>query len=262
MPRFGANISMLFTELSFVDRIGAARAAGFAGVECHFPYDEDADAIAEALSQHDMDMVLFNLPVDDEDAHGLACMPGRREEFEDGVHRAVAMAKALGCRQLNCLVGVPPATLDADVVRRTVIDNLRFAARQTGMEGIKLLVEPLNDIDIPGYGLTSTEQAVQLVRDVGSTNLWLQYDAYHMQIMEGDLGATIESNLRRIAHIQIADVPGRNQPGTGEINFDNLLQRVDRLGYDGWIGCEFIPEKSTHESLDWMGRWLPTADAA
>ncbi|ALK97205.1 hydroxypyruvate isomerase [Massilia sp. WF1] len=253
MPRFAANLTMLFNELPFLDRFEAASNAGFRGVEYLFPYAFEAAALAERLDRHGLVQVLHNLPAGDWDKgeRGIACHPGRAGEFQDGVGRAIDYARQLGCRQLNCLVGIAPAGADPERVRRTVVDNLRFASGKLKEAGIRLLVEPVNTFDIPGFWLNRTAQAIALIEEVDSDNLWLQYDIYHAQRMEGEIGNTIAKHLARIAHIQLADNPGRNEPGTGEINFPWLFRHIDRLGYDGWIGCEYKPAAGTAAGLAW-----------
>ena len=254
MPKFNANLTMLFNEVPFLDRFQAAAEAGFKGVEFLFPYAFDKDAIAERLDKHGLVQVLHNLPAGDWDAgeRGIACHPDRVGEFQDGVGRAIEYATALGCRQLNCLAGIAPAGVDAEKVHATFVANLRFAATKLEAAGIRLLVEPINTFDIPGFHLNRTAQAIALIEEVGSPNLWLQHDVYHMQRMEGELANTIARHLPRIAHMQIADTPGRHEPGTGEINYAWLFRFIDQLGYDGWIGCEYKPAAGTREGLGWI----------
>ena len=264
MPRFNANLTMLFNEVGFLDRFEAAAEAGFRGVEFLFPYDYEPGRITEKLEQNNLSLVLHNMPAGDWDAgeRGLACLPARVGEFQQSVGRAIDYAKALGCPQLNCLSGITPWGTDPELVRRTLVENLRFAAKELGKSGIKLLIEPINTRDMPGFHLSTSKDALMLMDEVGSTNLWLQYDIYHMQIMEGDLSCTIENNLRRIAHMQLADTPGRHEPGSGEIGYDYLLPHIDRLGYEGWIGCEYRPAGKTEDGLRWMTPYLPKKDAA
>ena len=264
MPRFSANLSMLFNEVDFLDRFEAAAKAGFTGVEFLFPYDYRPEQIREKLEKHELKLVLHNMPPGDWDAgeRGLTCLPARVGEFQKNVGMAIEYAKALGCAQLHCMAGITPWGTDQELVRRTLIENLRFAAKETGKVGIKLLIEPINTRDMPSFHINTSEQALTLMDEVGSTNLWLQYDIYHMQVMEGDLALTIEENLRRIAHMQLADTPGRHEPGTGEINYDYLLPQIDQLGYEGWIGCEYRPAGATTDGLGWMKPYLPKADAA
>jgi hydroxypyruvate isomerase len=256
MPKFAANLTMLFNEVGFLDRFAAARRAGFAGVEYLFPYDHDAAEIRGRLDEHGLTQVLHNLPAGNWGAgeRGIACHPDRVAEFDDGVARAVQYAAALGCSQLNCLAGIAPAGLDPGRARAVFVGNLRGAARRLQDAGIRLLIEPINTRDIPGFFLRTTAQALEIIDEVGSDNLFLQYDVYHMQIMEGDLATTLQKNLARIAHVQIADNPGRHEPGTGEINYDFLFDFLDRIGYPGWIGCEYKPTAATEAGLGWMTR--------
>jgi hydroxypyruvate isomerase len=256
MPRFAANLTMLFNELPFLDRFEAARDAGFKGVEYLFPYAFEKEALAERLQQFGLTQVLHNLPAGDweKGERGIAVLPGREAEFREGVARAIEYAKVLNCRQVNCLVGIAPAGVDAGTLRRTVVENLRYAATQLKQAGIKLLIEPINTYDIPGFYLNTTKQALDLIESVGADNLFVQYDVYHAQRTEGELAKTIEKNLARIAHIQVADNPGRNEPGTGEINYPWLFTHLDRIGYDGWIGCEYKPAFDTRAGLDWIAK--------
>ncbi|MCK2127466.1 hydroxypyruvate isomerase [Thauera aromatica] len=254
MPKFDANLSLLFTERPFLERFEAAAEAGFTGVEYLFPYAFDKAVLAERLQRHGLVQVLHNLPAGDWEGgeRGIACHPDRVGEFQDGVGRAIEYATALGCGQVNCLAGIAPGNVDADRVQATLIDNLRFAARQFKAAGLRLLVEPINTYDMPGFYLNRTAQAAALLDAVGADNLFIQYDVYHAQRMEGELGNTLANYLPRIAHIQIADNPGRNEPGTGEINYAWLFRHLDRLGYTGWIGCEYKPAAGTREGLGWI----------
>ncbi|RDB42693.1 hydroxypyruvate isomerase [Halomonas sp. DQ26W] len=254
MPKFAANLSMLFTEEGFLDRFKAAADAGFKGVEYLFPYDYTPDEIKSRLDANGLTQVLHNLPAGDWAAgeRGIACHPDRVEEFRAGVDKAIDYATALGCKQVNCLAGIQPAGVSDEQAHRTLVDNLRYAAGKLEAAGILLLAEPINTRDIPGFFLNRTEQALSIFDEVGSDNLKLQYDIYHMQIMEGDLAPTIEKHLDRIAHVQLADNPGRHEPGTGEINYPFLFSHLDRLGYDGWIGCEYKPASTTREGLGWL----------
>jgi len=254
MPRFAANVSMLFTEAPFLDRFALAARAGFAAVECQFPYEAPAAEIRARLDDHGLAMVLHNLPAGDWAAgdRGLAGLPHRTDEFRAGVPRAIAWAHALGVRQLNCLAGIAPAAVDADTVHRTLVDNLRFAARALAAEGLKLLVEPINTFDVPGFIVNRTAQCVALLDEVGEPNVFVQYDAYHAQRMEGELAGTLATFLPRIAHVQVADNPGRHEPGTGEIRFEFLFATLDRLGYAGWVGCEYRPAGRTDAGLGWL----------
>ncbi|SEF91771.1 hydroxypyruvate isomerase [Vibrio hangzhouensis] len=254
MPKFAANLSMLFTEVDFLSRFEQAAKAGFQGVEYLFPYDFDVATIKTHLEQHGLTQVLFNLPAGDWDAgdRGIAVDPTRIEEFQQGVGKAIEYAQALDCRQVNCLAGIVPEGVTEQDARTTFVINLRYAAQQLEAAGIKLVIEAINTRDIPGFFLNTTEQAKSIVEEVGSDNLSLQYDIYHMQIMEGDLIPTMSSNLSQISHVQLADNPGRHEPGTGEINYDFVLRELDALGYQGWVGCEYKPKTTTEEGLSWL----------
>ena len=258
MPRFNANLTMLFNEVDFLGRFAAAKAAGFSAVEYLFPYAYPKEALAERLERHGLTQVLHNLPAGDwaKGERGIACLPDRVGEFQAGVGTAIEYASALKCTQLNCLAGIPPAGADGEAVRRTLVSNLRFAAAQLKAVGIRLLLEPCNTCDIPGFYVNRSRQALAIMDEVGSDNLYLQYDIYHMQIMEGNLAPTIERELGRIRHLQLADNPGRHEPGTGEINYPFLFGFLDRLGYSGWIGCEYKPARGTVEGLGWIRPYL------
>lgn len=253
MPRFAANLSMLFTEHPFLDRFEAAARAGFQAVEFLFPYAHDAQEIRARLQAHRLTLVLHNLPAGDWEAgeRGIACHPDRVAEFRDGVERALDCARVLGVRQLNCLAGKAPAGVDEAVLHHTLVDNLRHAAQRLRTAGLRLLVEPINPYDIPGFYLNRTQQALDLIDEVGADNLYLQYDVYHAQRTEGELAATLQRHLPRIAHIQVADNPGRHEPGTGEIAYGFLFEHLDRIGYDGWVGCEYKPASTTEAGLGW-----------
>jgi len=254
MPKFAANLTMMFNEVDFLERFEAAAKSGFKGVEYLFPYGYPKAQLAEKLDQHGLVQVLHNLPAGDWGAgeRGIACLPDRVSEFQDGVGKAIDYAKSLGCKQINCLAGIAPKGVDAGKIRSTLVSNLKFAADKLGRAGIRLLAEPINTRDIPGFYLCHTNQALEIFQDVGADNLYLQYDIYHMQIMEGDLARTIEANFKRIAHMQLADNPGRHEPGTGEINYPFLYKFIDGLGYQGWIGCEYKPKTTTIEGLSWF----------
>jgi hydroxypyruvate isomerase len=253
MPRFCANLTLLFNEHPFIDRFVAAANAGFSGVEYLFPYDYDKDQLAAQLRKHRLTQVLHNLPAGDwnNGERGIGCHPDRVGEFQDGVGKAIEYARALQCKQVNCLAGIC-ADAPPERQRAAFVANLKFAAMKLKEAGIKLLIEPINTRDIPGFFLTRSSQALDIIREVGSDNLFLQYDIYHMQVMEGDLARTIEANLGRIAHLQVADNPGRHEPGTGEINYPFLFKKLDEIGYQGWIGCEYKPKTTTLEGLDWF----------
>jgi hydroxypyruvate isomerase len=258
MPKFCANLTMLYNEVDFLARFEAASRSGFKGVEYLFPYAYPAAQLRERLDTCRLVQVLHNLPAGDwaKGERGIACHPDRVGEFQDGVGSAIEYATALGCKQVNCLAGIAPKGVPEAKVRATFVANLRFAADKLQAAGIRLLTEPINTRDIPGFYLTRTRQALDLLTEVGSPNLWIQYDIYHMQIMEGDLARTMEANLARIAHLQLADNPGRNEPGTGEIHYPFLFAWIDAIGYDGWIGCEYKPKAGTVEGLGWVAQYL------
>ncbi|TVO62648.1 hydroxypyruvate isomerase [Denitromonas ohlonensis] len=253
MPKFAANLTLLFNEQAFLDRFAAAADAGFEGVEYLFPYAWPAAQLVEALQTNALVQVLHNLPPGDWDAgeRGIACHPDRVGEFQDGVGRGIDYARALGCPQLNCLAGIRPEGVDPERALATFVDNLRFAASALKAAGLRLLIEPINTFDIPGFFLNRTEQAAQIAAAVGVDNLFIQYDIYHAQRMEGELANTLSRYLPMIGHMQLADTPGRHEPGTGEINFPFLFRHIDALGYTGWIGCEYKPIADTLSGLGW-----------
>jgi len=253
MPKFAANLSMLFADAPFLDRFARARQAGFEAVEFLFPYAYPAEQIAALLKQHQLKLVLFNLPPGDWDAgeRGMACHPRRSDEFRTSVATALAYARALGVTQLHCMAGKVPPGVTPEQARATYLDNLRYAARQLQAAGINLLIEPINHYDMPGYFLNRSSQALEIIREAACPNLFLQYDIYHMQRMEGELSNTIQANLPLIKHMQIADTPGRHEPGSGEINYRHLFAFIDQIGYDGWLGCEYHPAAATEAGLGW-----------
>ena len=258
MTKLAANLTMLWNELDFLDRFAAAAKAGFKGVEYLFPYDYDVQVLKRTLAEYGLVQVLHNLPAGNwaRGERGIACLPDRIAEFEAGVAQAIDYAGGLGCERVTCLAGIPPPAVNAAAARETFIRNLRYAAPRFKAAGVKLMIEAINGRDMPGYLLSSTAQAVDVLDAVASDNLYLQADIYHMQVMEGDLAPTIERQLERIAHIQIADSPGRHEPGTGEINYDFLLAFIDRVGYAGWIGCEYKPANGTLAGLGWTKKYL------
>ena len=259
MPKFAANLTMLFTEHAFLDRFEAAAKAGFKAVEFLFPYAWTAEEIKQRLDANGLTLVLHNLPAGDWDAgeRGIACHPDRVSEFRDGVGKAIAYAKVLGVGERNCLVGKAPAGVPEDLLRQTVVENLRFAAAELQKAGLRLLIEPINTFDIPDFYLSRTVQAIEILDEVGADNAFVQYDIYHAQRMEGELANTAQKHLARIGHVQLADNPGRNEPGTGEINYAFLFTHLDRIGYDGWIGCEYKPTATTEAGLGWIKRLAP-----
>jgi hydroxypyruvate isomerase len=259
MPRLAANLSLLFPELPFLERFAAAARAGFRYVEYQFPYAAGSAAeVARRARDAGVEVVLHNLPAGDaaKGDRGIACQPARVAEFREGVERAIEYAKAAGCPRLNALAGVAPVDAAPELLFETLVENLRYAAGKLAAAGLTLLTEPANTRTIPGFYLNTSRRAMEAIDAAGSANLLLQYDIFHMQIVEGDLAKTIERLLPRIGHMQLADVPDRHEPGTGEINFDFLLAHIDRLGYQGWMGCEYIPKGDTVAGLAWAKRYL------
>lgn len=264
MIRLAANLSMMFTEVPFLYRFDAAAAHGFRGVEYLFPYEATASEIRTRLEWHGLTQVLFNLPAGEwaSGERGIAGLPGRIDEFRRGVDIALSYARATGCRKLHAMPGKVPVGIDRERCLSIFVDNLVFAADAAAADGIDILIEPINSrVDIPGYLLDRTELALEIMARVGRPNLRLQFDIYHVQIMEGDLARSIERLLPHIGHMQLADNPGRNEPGTGEIHYEWLLSRIDELGYTGWIGCEYKPRAATAAGLSWAARYLSLPDS-
>jgi len=255
MPRLAANVSTLFPEVGFLERFAAAAGAGFKAVEYQFPYQWKAEEIAARVRAAGLQVVLHNLPAGDfaRGERGIAALPGREREFREGVERGIEYAKAVNCPRLNCLAGLAPVDREHFAV---LVDNVRFAARKLGAAGLSLTLEAINTRTVPGFFLSRSAQAIDVLNAAGEGNAFLQYDFFHMQIMEGDLAQTVERLLPRIGHIQLADVPGRHEPGSGELNFDFLLRRLDTLGYSGWVGCEYNPQGDTLEGLKWARPYL------
>ncbi len=255
MPKLAANLSTLFPQLDFLERFAAAARAGFRYVEYQFPYAWDPDELARRARAAGVRVVLHNLPAGDFAAgeRGIACLPGREREFRDSLEKAIAYAKAVDCPRLNCLAGLAPADERHFAV---LVENVRYAARRLGEAGLQLTLEAINTRSVPGFFLSRSAQAIEVLNAAGEGNASLQYDFFHMQIMEGDLAATVERLLGRIGHIQLADVPGRHEPGTGEVNFAFLLSHLDALGYSGWVGCEYNPRGDTLEGLKWAQPYL------
>ncbi len=258
MPRLAANLSMMFNEVDMMDRFDAAAKAGFKGVEYLFPYDFDAGAIEEALDSNGLEQVLFDFPAGDwaGGERGITIMPDRVSEFRDGVGSACEYAKSLGCTRLTALAGVIPDGADPIALQDTLVENLQYAADEAAKVGATVMVEAINTRDIPGFFVHRTNHTLQVIAQVDRPNVMLQYDIYHMQIMEGDVAVAMETHRNAIGHIQLADNPGRHEPGTGELNYDFLLPYIDSIGYDGWIGCEYIPSGDTVEGLGWARKYL------
>lgn len=257
MPTFAANLSFLFQEVEFLDRFKAAARAGFRGVEYLFPYDFAAEALAERLKAFDLKQVLFNLPPGAWAAgeRGMAALPGREAAFEESVEQALAYARMLECGQVHAMAGIPPAEAPREICEAVYIRNLSLAADKLKRHGIRLLIEPLNSRDVPGYFLNTVGQARRIIEQAGSDNLFLQMDLYHCQIVEGDLAEKIKASFGVIRHFQVAGVPGRHEPDVGEINYQYLFDLMDELGYTGWVGCEYRPKAGTVAGLGWARRY-------
>ena len=258
MTKLAANLTMMFNEVDMLDRFEAAANAGFKGVEYLFPYDYPAEQLAEKLDQHGLTQVLFDFPAGDwaGGERGLGALPDRVGEFQDGVGKAIEYAKVLNCERLTVLAGKAAAGANGVQMHETLVENLKFAASAVSGTNITVLLEAINTIDIPGYSVFRTNQSRAAVEAAGSPNVKVQYDIYHMQIMEGDVTRAIEANLDVIGHFQLADNPGRHEPGTGELNYDFLLPYIDSQGYDGWVGCEYAPAGDTVAGLDWAAKYL------
>jgi hydroxypyruvate isomerase len=254
MPRFCANLSLLFTEAPLAQRLALAAQAGFKAVEIQFPYQLPASTLAKLLHDHDLTLVMHNLPAGDWSAgdRGIACDPRRRQEFLDAVGQGIDYATHLGVGQLNCLAGIAPANLTAAPVRDTLLSNLDTAASLLDSAGIELLLEPINCHEVPGFVLNTSSQALAIMDELNHANIRLQFDLYHATRMHENIPQVLTRHLPRIGHIQFADVPGRHQPGTGTIHFDDIFGLLDRLGYHRWIGAEYLPSGTTQESLDWF----------
>lgn len=265
MPRFAANLSMLYNDVDFLDRFAAAARDGFKAVEYLFPYAYTPEQLAALLRQHGLQQVLFNAPPGDWDAgeRGIACLPGREAEFREGIARAITYAQALQCPRIHVMAGLVPQDVDPATVRATYVANVRYAAEQAAAHGIQILLEPINGRDMPGFFLSRQDQAHALIAEIGVTNVKVQMDLYHCQIVEGDLAMKIRQYLPtgNVGHFQIAGVPERHEPDVGEIHYPYLFQLLDTLGYDGWIGCEYKPARgaaphATRDGLGWLQPWL------
>lgn len=259
MPRFSANLSFLFNEVPFLDRFGEAARAGFCAVEFGFGYDHAVDEIASRLATHALELVLINTPPGDFAAgeRGLAAIPGSEHLFAAGMGDALRYARSLACRRIHVMAGVLPMHVD-DAIRAqhrsTFVANLRLAARQAARQGVAITIEPINTRDIPRYFLNTQAEAHAIREEVGADNLSVQMDFYHAQIVEGDVAETFRRWQPHIGHVQIAGVPGRHEPDTGELDYAYLLRLLDELGYEGWVGCEYRPAAGTHAGLAWMNK--------
>jgi hydroxypyruvate isomerase len=254
MPKIAANLTMLFTDVSFLDRFAAAKQAGFKWVEFLFPYDHPAERVKEMLDTNGLEVVLFNLPSGNWGGgdRGIGASPNRVEEFRAGVATAVSYAKVLGVPRMNCLAGKMAPGYSSEEHHKILVENLKFAADALGQIGVKLVVEHINPHDIPGFFLNRVQEALDVIAEANRPNLFVQYDIYHAQRTEGNLAQLLRQHFTKIDHIQIADNPGRHQPGTGEINFPFLFAEMDKLGYRGYVGCEYVPNPETLKSLKWI----------
>jgi hydroxypyruvate isomerase len=253
MPRFAANLSMMFTEVPFLDRFAAAAAAGFQAVEFLFPYDHPPEVVAARLREAGLTQALFNMPPGNWEAgeRGMAAIPGREAEFRANVAKALTYAQALGCKTLHAMSGITEG-MDRAACEEAFVENFRYAADELAPHGITLLVEPINSRNMPGYFIAHQLEAVALVERVSRPNVQVQLDLYHAQIMDGDLSKLIEKMAGKFAHVQIASVPDRHEPDEGEVNYPHLYGVLDRVGYRGWIGCEYNPRGETTAGLGWF----------
>jgi hydroxypyruvate isomerase len=258
MPEFCANLTTMFNETDFLERFERANKAGFKYVEFMFPYDWEKELVVEKLDRYGLKVALHNFPAGDwaKGERGITCLPDRVGEFQSNVGKAIEYAEALRCPRLNCMIGLTPKGSATEKIMQTCVTNLQFAAVALEKKNIRLMIEPINNIDMPGNYLIYTQQALDIIKEVSHPNIWLQYDIYHAQIMEGNLTRTIQDNIQKIGHMQLADVPGRHEPGTGEINFDNLFRFIDESGYRGIIGCEYRPLGNTEDGLGWVKPYL------
>jgi hydroxypyruvate isomerase len=259
MPRFAANLSMMYQEFDFLDRFGAAAQDGFKAVEFLFPYEFPAPEIAARLNAHDLTQALFNAPPGDWGAgeRGIASLPGREAEFRSGIEQALSYTAALGNDRLHVMAGILGDANDRGRHHAVYVENLAFAAEQARALGVTIVIEPINTRDMPGFFLNYQHDAHAVCKEVGAENLKVQFDLYHCQIMEGDLATTLKATMAGVGHIQIAGVPSRHEPDDGEVNYPYLLKLIDELGYAGWVGCEYRPRNGTRDGLAWLKRWQP-----
>ncbi|MEY4794175.1 MAG: hypothetical protein RL724_1111 [Pseudomonadota bacterium] len=254
MPRFAANLSMMFNEVPFLDRFALAAKAGFKGVEFLFPYDHPAAEIAARLKDNGLQQVLFNAPAGDfgKGERGMAAIPGKQAAFRDSIKLALEYATTLACPRLHIMAGLKPEGVAHDTQTAVYGANLAYAAEECAKAGVKPIIEPINHRDIPGFFLNTTDQAAAIIAAIGPEKLGLQFDLYHCQITEGDVVKRVEKHLPLIAHMQVADTPGRHEPGTGEVNWPFVFKTIDALGFRGWIGCEYRPAGETLAGLSWF----------
>ena len=254
MPRFAANLSMMFNEVPFLDRFALAAKAGFKGVEFLFPYEHPAAKIAARLKDNGLQQVLFNAPAGDfaKGERGMAAIPGKQAAFRDSIKLALEYATTLACPRLHIMAGLKPEGVAHDTLTAVYGANLAYAAEECAKAGVKPIIEPINHRDIPGFFLNTTDQAAAIIAAIGPEKLGLQFDLYHCQITEGDVVKRVEKHLPLIAHMQVADTPGRHEPGTGEVNWPFVFKTIDALGFRGWIGCEYRPAGETLAGLSWF----------
>jgi hydroxypyruvate isomerase len=252
MPHFSANLSFLYPEITLAERFAAAKNDGFAAVEVAIPYALPVAQLVELVERLDLELAVFNLPAGNWDSgeRGIGCLPDRVEEFKQGVSRAVEYARATGCKTINCLAGIAPASADQAELQSTFVQNLDFAAETLGAHGVRLVMEPINRRDIPGFFLTHLDHAEKTIEQLRG-RVGLQFDFYHVQLTQGDLIPTFRRLRKQIDHIQIADNPGRHKPGTGEINYRRIFEEIDASGYDGWVGCEYKPSSGKGADIAW-----------
>ncbi len=256
MLKLAANLTFLFTELPFMDRFDAARKAGFNYVEFMFPYEFDQEEISRQLEKNNLKLILFNLPAGNwaEGDRGIAVDPARKDEFRKGVKAAIDSVQRFGVNQVNCLVGKAPEKISHDMLKQNLIDNLNYAAEELNKHNAKLLIEPINRYDIPGFYLNTTEQVINLISEINHSNVYLQYDIYHAEREKENHIAILKNHMDKIAHIQIADNPGRNQPGTGEIDYKSIFKELEQ-NYNGFVAMEYKPDPDTETSLEWVSKY-------
>jgi len=256
MPKFAANLSMMFNEVPFLDRFAAAADAGFRAVEFLFPYDFAPEEIETRLRQNRLELVLFNMPPGNFAAgeRGISCLPGREEEFRAGVEKALAYATRLGTRRIHAMTGIKPPDADPAACRETLVANLKYAAGKLAPHGITLITEAINTRDMPGFFISTQAESHAVVMATGAPNHKMMMDCYHMQVMEGDLSTKLKRYAGDCGHVQIAGPPGRNEPDTGEVRYEHIFRLLDEIGYDGWIGCEYRPAGKTVDGLGWFRR--------
>jgi hydroxypyruvate isomerase len=254
MPKFAANLSMMFNEVPFIERFSAAAYAGFMGVEYLFPYEFPSEVISAELGKHNLVNVMFNLPAGNWAAgeRGTTCLPGREVEFRAGLATAIEYAKQLGTKQVHAMAGIVPQGTSLAAACTTYILNLKYASAELARHGMTLLIEAINTRDMPGFFLNTQAQSYAVLEEVGAPNLKMQMDLYHMQIMEGDLAVKLSKYAPYCGHVQVAGVPKRNEPNIGEVYYPYLYDRLDEIGYSGWIGCEYRPAGKTVDGLTWF----------